>query len=68
MNRDVILLAGRVALGVIFVRSGLQKLLALSAFGASLASRRIGGFLLLLAAGAGRFALDAMLGGRRKPA
>jgi hypothetical protein len=36
MNRDVILLAGRVALGVIFVT--------------------------------GRFALDAMLGGRRKPA
>lgn len=40
-NEDVILLAGRLALGVIFVKSGLQKLLALGAFAASLASRGV---------------------------
>jgi putative oxidoreductase len=34
-------LLGRVALGAIFVKSGLQKLLALSAFAASLASRGV---------------------------
>lgn len=38
---DVILLLGRVALGAIFVKSGLQKLLALSAFAASLGQRGI---------------------------
>jgi len=38
---DVILLLGRLALGVIFVKSGLQKLLALSAFAASLAGRGV---------------------------
>ena len=36
---DVILLVGRIALGAIFVKSGLQKLLALGAFAASLAGR-----------------------------
>ena len=41
MNRDLTLLVGRVALGLIFVKSGLQKLLALSAFAASLASRGV---------------------------
>jgi putative oxidoreductase len=40
-NQDVILLAGRLALGAIFVKSGLQKLLALSAFAASLAGRGV---------------------------
>ena len=40
-RRDVILLLGRIALGAIFVKSGLQKLLALSAFAASLASRGV---------------------------
>jgi len=40
-RRDVILLLGRVALGAIFVKSGLQKLIALSAFAASLASRGV---------------------------
>ena len=40
-RRDVILLLGRVALGAIFVKSGLQKLMALSAFAASLASRGV---------------------------
>jgi len=34
-------LLGRVALGAIFVKSGLQKLMALSAFAASLASRGV---------------------------
>ena len=133
----MILLTGRVALGLIFVKSGLQKLMTLSAFGASLASRGvpqssfwavvgatvefvggvlivtglrtreasllmilfvivatgishrywefadaaarrtqesqffknlaiIGGFGLLFATGAGRFALDALLGRRRR--
>ena len=38
---DVIVLLGRVALGAIFVKSGLQKLMALSAFAASLANRGI---------------------------
>jgi putative oxidoreductase len=40
-NEDVILLAGRLALGIIFVKSGIQKLLALSAFAASLAGRGV---------------------------
>ena len=133
---DVILLVGRLALGVIFVKSGFQKLMALGAFAASLAGRGvpassfwavvgasvefvggllivtglktryasllmilfvivatgishrywefadaaarraqesqffknvaiIGGFLLLHVCGAGRFALDAVLGRRR---
>ncbi len=38
---DLILLLGRLALGAIFVKSGLQKLLALSAFAASLAGRGV---------------------------
>ena len=38
---DWILLAGRVALGAIFVKSGLQKLMTLSAFAASLANRGV---------------------------
>ena len=38
---DLILLMGRLALGVIFVKSGLQKLMGLSAFAASLAGRGI---------------------------
>ena len=38
---DVLLLLGRVALGAIFVKSGLQKLMTLSVFAASLASRGI---------------------------
>ena len=137
MNRDLTLLVGRVALGLIFVKSGLPKLLALSAFAASLASRGvpqssfwavvgatvefvggiliiaglrtreasvlmilfvivatgiahryweyadaaarrtqesqffknlaiIGGFVVLFATGAGRYAIDALLGRRRK--
>lgn len=42
MNReDLILLIGRVALGAIFLKSGFQKLLAITAFAASLASRGI---------------------------
>ena len=40
-SEDVILLLGRLALGVIFVKSGLQKLLALGAFAASLAGRGV---------------------------
>lgn len=40
-NDDVILLLGRVALGTIFIKSGIQKLLALSVFAASLAQRGI---------------------------
>src|SRR5437016_8117651 len=40
-RRAVILLLGRIALGAIFVKSGLQKLLALSAFAATLASRGV---------------------------
>ncbi len=38
-TEDVILLAGRIALGAIFVKSGIQKLMTLGAFAASLASR-----------------------------
>ena len=38
---DLILLVGRLALGAIFVKSGLMKLLALGAFAASLASRGV---------------------------
>jgi putative oxidoreductase len=38
---DLILLVGRLALGAIFVKSGLQKLLALSVFAASLAGRGV---------------------------
>jgi len=38
---ELILLMGRLALGVIFVKSGLQKLMGLSAFAASLAGRGI---------------------------
>ena len=42
MTKDeVVLLLGRLALGAIFVKSGLQKLLALSAFAASLAQRGV---------------------------
>jgi putative oxidoreductase len=41
VNQDVILLLGRLALGAIFVKSGLQKLMALSAFAASLAGRGV---------------------------
>lgn len=40
-SEDVILLLGRVALRAIFVKSGLQKLMALSAFAAGLASRGV---------------------------
>jgi len=40
-NQDAILLAGRIVLGAIFVKSGLQKLLAVSAFAASLAGRGV---------------------------
>jgi putative oxidoreductase len=38
---DILHLLGRVALGAIFVKSGLQKLMTLSAFAASLAGRGI---------------------------
>lgn len=38
---DVLLLLGRVALGAIFVKSGIQKLMTLSVFAASLANRGI---------------------------
>jgi putative oxidoreductase len=40
-SNDVILLLGRVALGAIFVKSGIQKLLTLGVFAASLAQRGI---------------------------
>lgn len=40
-NHDLTLLLGRVALGAIFVKSGLQKLMAIGAFAASLASRGV---------------------------
>jgi len=40
-SEDVILLLGRVALGAIFIKSGLQKLMALGAFAASLAGRGV---------------------------
>ncbi len=38
---EVVLLLGRLALGAIFVKSGLQKLLGISAFAASLAQRGV---------------------------
>ncbi|HEY0338601.1 MAG TPA: DoxX family protein [Burkholderiales bacterium] len=38
---DVVLLLGRIALGAIFVKSGLQKLMTLGVFAASLASRGV---------------------------
>src|SRR5258706_14597455 len=38
---DLVLLIGRLALGAIFVKSGMQKLMGLSAFAASLASRGV---------------------------
>ena len=38
---DLVLLMGRLALGAIFVKSGLQKLMGLSAFAASLAQRGV---------------------------
>ena len=41
VSQDVILLLGRLALGAIFVKSGLQKLTALGAFAASLAGRGV---------------------------
>ena len=136
-REDAILLAGRIAIGILFVRSGFQKLTTLGAFAASLAARGvpqsefwavvgatvefvggimivtglktryasllmilfvivatgishrywdfaeaaarrlqesqffknlaiIGGFLLLYAAGAGRYSLDAWLGSRSR--
>jgi len=40
-TEDIVLLAGRIALGVTFVKSGSQKLLALGAFATSLAGRGI---------------------------
>jgi putative oxidoreductase len=40
-GEEVILLLGRVALGAIFLKSGLQKLLALGAFATSLAARGV---------------------------
>src|SRR4051812_1391 len=40
-NESVALLIGRVALGAIFVKSGLQKLTALAAFASSLAARGV---------------------------
>src|SRR5215213_962139 len=40
-TEDVILLAGRIALGAIFVKSGIQKLLTLAVFAATLADRGI---------------------------
>ena len=40
-REDAILLAGRIALGLIFIRSGFQKLTALGAFAASLAGRGV---------------------------
>jgi putative oxidoreductase len=40
-TEDVILLLGRIALGAIFVKSGILKLLTLGVFAASLASRGI---------------------------
>ncbi len=41
VREDVILLLGRVALGAVFVKSGLQKLMALGAFAATLAGRGV---------------------------
>ena len=49
---DLILLMGRLALGVIFVKSGFQKLLALGAFAASLAGRGVPASLFWAAVGA----------------
>jgi putative oxidoreductase len=40
-SSNVILLLGRLALGVIFVNSGIMKLMGLTAFAASLASRGV---------------------------
>jgi putative oxidoreductase len=40
-SEDVLLLVGRVALGAIFVKSGIQKLLTLTAFAAVLSSRGV---------------------------
>jgi putative oxidoreductase len=40
-TNDAVLLVGRLALGAIFVKSGLQKLMALGPFAASLANRGI---------------------------
>src|SRR4051812_4675801 len=40
-TQDAVLLLGRVALGAIFVKSGLQKLMTLGAFAASLGARGI---------------------------
>src|SRR5882672_12800485 len=40
-RQDVIVLLGRIALGAIFVKSGLQKLMALGVFAASLANRGV---------------------------
>jgi uncharacterized membrane protein YphA (DoxX/SURF4 family) len=40
-TEDVFLLLGRIALGAIFVKSGIQKLMALGVFAASLASRGV---------------------------
>lgn len=41
VGQDVILVLGRLALGAIFVKSGLQKLMGLGAFAASLAGRGV---------------------------
>jgi putative oxidoreductase len=49
---DLILLAGRLALGVIFVKSGFQKLMALGAFAASLAGRGVPASLFWAVVGA----------------
>jgi putative oxidoreductase len=51
-SEDVILLLGRVALGIIFIKSGAEKLMALSAFAASLASRGVPQSSLLAVIGA----------------
>jgi putative oxidoreductase len=40
-GQDMVLLLGRLALGAIFVKSGLQKLMAIGAFAASLAGRGV---------------------------
>jgi putative oxidoreductase len=49
---DLILLVGRIALGAIFVKSGLQKLLALGAFAAVLSSRGLPGAAIWAGVGA----------------
>jgi putative oxidoreductase len=51
-TEDLLLLLGRVALGAIFVNSGLTKLLALGAFAASLASRGVPASSLMALIGA----------------